>query len=205
MADKQASRHYSGAGGDEWVAGAMRRRQRQPQRFQQGHDDGFMKASSERVKLASGRVSSVIRRRGGAVLPGAFPLGPFIVEESGKLGFRSPANGAGFSFAWRGRRFSATLGDASISLTALVGLVPSSAHGTERREAALAALRALPRALPAGWAMRLTSDHRIQIKAVEGMAWPAHATDLMLPLVRFLLCLGPYLDLMDESHLGPAA
>jgi hypothetical protein len=138
------------------------------------------------------------------LLPGAFPLGPFIVEESGKLTFRTPERGAGFSFIWRGRRFSASLQQSSISLTGILGLVPSSAAGAGRREAALANLRALPRALPPGWALRLTPDHRIHIKANESMEWPAHATDLMLPLVRFLLQLAPYLDLMDESELGPA-
>jgi hypothetical protein len=138
------------------------------------------------------------------VLPGAFPLGPFVVEETGKLTFRAPGDTASFSFIWRGRRFSAALVNGSVALTGVLGLVPSSASGPGRREAALAALRALPRALPTGWALRLTPDHRIQIKALEGMEWPAHATDLMLPLVRFLLRLSPYLDLMDEAELGPA-
>ncbi len=138
------------------------------------------------------------------MLPGAFPLGPFIVEESGKLAFRSPERGAGFSFIWRGRRFSAAMTESVICLTGVLGLVPSSAAGAGRREAALANLRSLPRALPSGWALRLTPDHRIQIKATENMEWPAHATDLIVPLVRFLLRLAPYLDLMDESELGPA-
>ncbi len=143
-------------------------------------------------------------RGGGGLLQGAFPLGPFIVESSGKLTFRSPERGAGFSFIWRGRRFSAALRESSISLTGILGLVPSSAAGARRREAALENLRALPRALPPGWALRLTPDHRVQIKAIEDMEWPAHATELILPLVRFLLRLAPYLDLMDESELGPA-
>ncbi len=138
------------------------------------------------------------------MLPGAFPLGPFIVDESGKLGFRSTETGAKFSFIWRGRRFSAALRDGSIELAGVLGLVPSSAAGGARRGAALAALRTLPRALPPGWALRLTPDHRIQIDAVEKMEWPAHATDLMLPLVRFLLRLAPTLDLLDENELGPA-
>ena len=137
------------------------------------------------------------------MLPGAFPLGPFIVEESGRLSFRSPEHMAGFSFAWRNRRFSALLKEGTVSLTGALGKVPSSAAGPARREAALALLRALPRALPKGWALRLTADHRIQIRATEPMAWPAHATDLMLPLVRFLLRLAPYLDLMDDAELQP--
>jgi hypothetical protein len=138
------------------------------------------------------------------VLPGAFPLGPFIVEESGRLSFRAPDQTAAFSFAWRNRRFSARLLEGTVALTGALGKVPSSAAGPARREAALALLRALPRALPQGWALRLTADHRIQIKATEPMAWPANATDLMLPLVRFLLRLAPYLDLMDEAELQPS-
>ncbi len=138
------------------------------------------------------------------MLPGAFPLGPFIVEGSGRLTFRSPERGAGFSFIWRGRRFSAALTHGTIALTGVLGLVPSSAAGPGKREAALASLRSLPRLMPSGWALRLTPDHRIQIKATEAMEWPAHATDLLLPLVQFLLRLAPYLDLMDESQLGPA-
>ncbi len=140
------------------------------------------------------------------MLPGAFPLGPFMVEESGKLGFRSPETGARFSFIWRGRRFSAVLRHGSIELAGVLGLVPSSASagGSGQRVAALAALRGLPRALPRGWALRLMPDHRIQIEAAERMEWPAHATDLMLPLVLFLLRLAPFLDLLDENELGPA-
>ncbi len=137
------------------------------------------------------------------MLPGAFPLGPFVVEESGKLTFRAPDSVPGFSFIWRGRRFSAALSRGSVSLTGSLGQVPSTANGPAKREAALGVLRSLPRALPTGWALRLTPDHRIQIKAVEPMEWPANATDLILPLVRFLLRLAPYLDFMDEAELGP--
>jgi hypothetical protein len=138
------------------------------------------------------------------LLPGAFPLGPFIVEESGRLSFRSPDQSAGFSFAWRDRRFSALLQEGRVVLTGCLGKVPSTALGPARREAALVLLRALPRLLPRGWALRLTPDHRLQIKAAEPMAWPAHATELIQPLVRFLLRLAPYLDLLDESGLRGA-
>ena len=139
------------------------------------------------------------------MLPGAFPLGPFIVEESGRLGFRAREQSAAFSFAWRNRRFSALLNEGTVSLTGMLGKVPSSAAGSGRRGAALALLRALPRTLPRGWALRLTADHRIVIKATESMAWPAHATDLIQPLVRFLLRLAPYLDLMDEVEPKPGS
>ena len=132
------------------------------------------------------------------MLPGAFPLGPFIVEESGRLTFRAPDHSAGFCFAWRGYRFSAQLKEGTVSLTGGLGKVPSSAAGPSRRQDVLALLRALPRTMPKGWALNLTADHRIQVDATEPMAWPAQATDLMQPLVRFLLRLAPYLDLMEE-------
>ncbi len=138
------------------------------------------------------------------MLPGSFPLGPFIVEESGQLVFRSPDGVAGFSFIWHGRRFSAAMTHGSVSLTGVLGLVPSSANGPARRESALAILRALPRTMPARWALHLTPDHRIQVKVTQALTWPLNATDLMVPLVRFLLRLAPYLDLMDEAELGPA-
>jgi hypothetical protein len=137
------------------------------------------------------------------VLPGAFPLGPFIVEESGRLSFRAPDHSAKFCFAWRGHRFSACLTEGSVALTGNLGKVPSSANGPARRQTALSLLRALPRSLPKGWALLLTPDHRIKIEATEQMAWPAHATDLMQPLVRFLLRLAPYLDIMEEAELSP--
>jgi hypothetical protein len=138
------------------------------------------------------------------MLPGAFPLGPFIVEESGKLTFRTPGNGANFSFHWRGHRFSAVLAQQRVALTGTLGQVPSSATGAGKRQSTLAAIKALPRLLPAGCTLHLTPNHRLQVKASEPMEWPAHATDLMVPLVRFLLTIAPTLDLLDEAGLGPA-
>jgi hypothetical protein len=138
------------------------------------------------------------------VLSGAFPLGPFIVEESGRLSFRAPDHTARFCFAWRGHRFSAELKEGAVVLAGSLGTVPSSANSPARRHTALSLLRALPRSLPKGWALLLTPDHRIKIEATEQIAWPAHATDLMQPLVRFLLRLAPYLDLMEEAEVRPS-
>ncbi len=137
------------------------------------------------------------------MLAGGVPLGPFIVDHGGRLSFRSVETSAGFSFSWRGRRFSALLKQGSVGLTGVLGQVPSSASGAARREAAFAAARALPRYLPTGWALTLTPDHRLQIKAEETMAWPADVTALIVPLVHFLLRMAPYLDLMDDADLGP--
>jgi hypothetical protein len=136
------------------------------------------------------------------MLPDIFPLGPFLVEESGRLLVKEPGSKPGFSFLWRGRRFSVALAERSMAWTAILGKVPSSATGRERREAGLAALRALPQILPSGWTLRLTADHRVQLSAETEMAWPAHVSMLMQPVVRFLLAVGPYLDLIEEAGLS---
>ncbi len=136
------------------------------------------------------------------VLPGVFPLGPFLVEETGKLTFRSPDQSAALSFLWHGRRFSARIVPGSIKMSSVIGHIPSTMRGAHRRQPALTCLRALPPLLPPGWSLRLTPDHRVHIDVAEPMGWPAHATDLMLPLLRFLLQLGPFLDLLDENELG---
>ncbi len=136
------------------------------------------------------------------MLPGVFPLGPFLVEESGKLTFRSPNQEAALSFAWHGRRFSARIVPGRIKFSSVIGHIPSSASGAHRRQSALTCMRALPPLLPPDWSVRLSPDHRVHVDVAETMEWPAHATDLMIPLLRFLLQLGPYLDLLDESELG---
>ena len=138
------------------------------------------------------------------MLSGGFPLGPFMVEEDGRLAFRAGERQAGFSFQWRGRAFAVALNGRRMELSGVLGLVPSSARNRAAREAAFVLLRALPRGLPAGWGLRLMPDHRIRILAEEGLAWPANMSELMQPIVRFLLLAAPYLDLMDETGLAPA-
>jgi hypothetical protein len=138
------------------------------------------------------------------MLPDMFPLGPFLVEASGRLLFRNPEVTSGFSFAWRGRRFAAVLGEGRMGLSGVLGCVPSSAAGVERRAASFAAVRALPRCLPPGWRLLLLPDHRVQVQAEETMDWPANAAAVLQPVVRFLLALAPYLDLLEESGLAVA-
>jgi hypothetical protein len=128
-----------------------------------------------------------------------FPLGPFIVDETGRLALRMPGCRPSFWFMWRDRRFSAVMAAGLVSLSATLGEVPSTLIGAARREDAFAALRALPRDLPRGWRLRLTPEHRIEVAADETMVWPATAASLVQPLIRFLLQLSPYLDLLEEA------
>jgi hypothetical protein len=136
------------------------------------------------------------------MLPDIFPLGPFLVEADGKLSFRREGTSPSFSFIWRERRFSAVLQTGVMRLTGVIGQVPSSAGGKERRDAALAALRMVPRLLPHRWVLRLRPDHRLLLEVEQPMDWPAHISALLQPLVGFLLAIAPYLDLVEEADLG---
>ncbi len=137
------------------------------------------------------------------MLPAAFPLGPFLVEAGGKLNYRAPVTRAAFSFVWRDRRVTARLDGDQISLLANLGRVPSSAvAGGTVRTRVLALVRALPRLLPAGFALRLRADHRVEIFSDSRLDWPATAGELVTPLVAFALALAPYLDVFDEALAG---
>ena len=130
------------------------------------------------------------------------PLGPFLIDETGRLTFRSTAVRSAFSFLWRGRRFSAELHGEVVGITATVARVPSTAATGILRQAAFENLRNLARLLPDGWKVSLSADHHIQIDMEEPMEWPASASALLQPLVRVLLRLAPYLDLLEELGLG---
>ncbi len=136
------------------------------------------------------------------MLSAPLPLGPFLVDETGRLRFRVAGMTPAFTFAWRGRRFGAVLEDGHVTLTSTVAQVPSTSSGTGQREEAFAAVRALPATLPALWNFRLLPDHRVQIETRQPMEWPASAPGLMQPLVDFLLGLAPYLDLLEEIGLA---
>lgn len=139
------------------------------------------------------------------------PLGPFLIDENGRLTFRTTAVRSAFSFLWRGRRFKAELHGDVVDITATVARVPSTAGGPgtngmgNLRQTAFDDLRSLSRVLPEGWKLRLAPDHRIQIDMEEPMEWPASASALLQPLVRVLLRLAPYLDLLEEIGLGMEA
>ncbi len=130
------------------------------------------------------------------------PLGPFLVEEGGRLTFRIKDTQPGFSFQWRNRRFAVRLADRKLYFAAPVGRVPSTSAGATRRDGALALLACLRQSLPSGWVMRLLPDHRIQIETEQILEWPATVAALMTPIIALVLCAAPVLDLIDENGLA---
>jgi hypothetical protein len=130
------------------------------------------------------------------------PLGPFLVEDGGRLVFRFPGAQPGFTFQWRQRRFAVRLRDMEMHMIVPIGRVPSTSAGLGRRDTALALFAQLVRALPQGWSVRLTADHRIQLETRESMAWPSTVAALISPIIALLLRAAPLLDLMDEHGLA---
>lgn len=153
-------------------------------------------------------------------LDAPFTLGPFTVDADGRLAPGTPDRFPAFRVAWRGHVVQACLTTAgpaggTLALQAMLGRVPSTGRaggaGTPPREAAFAALRALPGTLPPGWTLGLLPDHRIVAEARIQIGLPASAEDLVAELTLFLLRLAPYFDLLAEGvgvelvGNGPAA
>ena len=147
-------------------------------------------------------------------------LGPFSIDDAGRIAPRAGADMPQFLFYWRDRRVSAQLldqvGSGQLILSACLGRVPSSADtggamgvatgAAERRTASFGNLRDFLDVLPGEWRVRLTPDHRVRLDTEMALAWPASAVELMAELTRFLLALAPYLDLLDEVDvLEPVA
>ena len=136
-------------------------------------------------------------------LDAPFQLGPFSVNEDGRLSLASAEATPRFSIAWRGCRVEATLAVTpalelgELSLCATVGRVPSTAaDAAGQRAAVFAALRSLPATLPAGWHADLTADHRVAVLSATRVEMPTTVEHLLSDITLFLLALGPYLDLL---------
>jgi hypothetical protein len=136
-----------------------------------------------------------------------FTLGPFVVAPDGRLTHVSSALPATFSFRWRGRLLRAVMqaGD-TLTLRAVLGRVPSTASDqvTGRRQS-FGLLRALGASTPEGWRVALLPDHRAVLEATMDLPHPVTATGLLTVITGFLLRLGPYLDLVDESGMPAQA
>jgi hypothetical protein len=130
------------------------------------------------------------------------PLGPFIIEPGGRLQLRGADTRPAFWFMWKGLRVDAKLGAGGVTLSMLIGRIPSTIKQPAVREPAFALLRALPGTLPEGWTMRLTPEHTIRVQAFDTVALPATISGLVEPLVRFLLRVSPYLELIEQAGLG---
>ena len=130
------------------------------------------------------------------------PLGPFLVEDGGRLTFRNHGAEPSFYFQWRGRRFAVRLCGQTLRFTAPIGRIPSTSAGAARRDGALGLLAALRKALPKGWVMQLLPDHRIQLETEQAIEWPATVAALLTPIIALILCAAPVLDVIDEGGLG---
>jgi hypothetical protein len=148
-----------------------------------------------------------------------FRLGPFSVDEVGRLSPAGQDDIPAFRLRWRDRvvyvRMAHGPADGSapgsLALQTIMGRVPSTAqrraarHGTAMRQQAFTMLRGLPAALPSRWRMRLLADHRIGLEAELKLDMPTSAAALVTELSLFLLELSPYLDLLDEAGMAAPA
>ena len=133
-----------------------------------------------------------------------FRLGPFEVDEAGRLQAHSPDRLPVFQVAWRERTIHVCLDggpdDGRLALHAILGRIPSSAASDAAgRTEAFTLLRTLAGAVPAGWSVQLLADHRIDLRAERHLAMPATVTDLVAEVALFLLALAPYLDLIADD------
>ena len=141
-----------------------------------------------------------------------FMLGPFLVDAQGRLAPRDPEALPAFLVRWRGRLIRARLRPSQsdlgrLLLRSVLGRVPSTADGADPalRPNSFAALRCLPRNLPAGWCLSLLPDHSVVLEAGADLPLPITASGLVAKLTSFLLRLGPYLDLLEELGVFDAS
>ena len=135
------------------------------------------------------------------MLASSVPLGPFLVDGAGRLAFRHSDTTRGFGFLWRANRCRVRLGGGTLSFTAVIGRLPSTAGGGGQREAALGVLRAVGKVLPAGWRLRLLADHRVQVEVEQALNWPTSMAALLTPVVRLVFCVAPLMELMREAGM----
>jgi hypothetical protein len=139
----------------------------------------------------------------------AFKLGPFMVDCEGRLSPCEAEKIPAFLFRWRDRIVRARLAQASpkdgrLALLSTLGRVPSTASVSDEayRPRSFTALRWLSRSVPSGWRVLLLADHRVWLETETRIALPITAAALITEIARFLLALGPYLDVLDEEGLA---
>jgi hypothetical protein len=128
--------------------------------------------------------------------------GPFSIAPDGALSLRDSGRAPLMRFRWKGHACEARLEADGLRFRALAGRIPSTAEPGADRTRTFAAVAALPAALPRGWRLRLTADHRLRVEADGPVASSAPA--LLGALVRFALALDPYLDAVEAVGAGTA-
>jgi hypothetical protein len=141
---------------------------------------------------------------------GSFKLGPFSVDQEGRLSPLRQDVSPGFCVRWRGRIVHARLvqsdaSDGHLFVQASLGRIPSTASDPAVRAACFTMLRTLLSALPKDWSVRLLPDHQPQLDVETVVILPITVTNLVTELTSFLLHLSPYLDLMDQAGVGLVA
>jgi hypothetical protein len=124
-------------------------------------------------------------------------LGPFAIAPDGSLTPRAPGVRPALRFAWRGRRCEAEMLEDGLRLRARTGRIPSSAERGRSRRHAFAAATALPPELPAGWTLRLTPDHHLEMEAEAPLS--GTAVELVSEMVRFGFALDPWIDRLEAG------
>jgi hypothetical protein len=138
-----------------------------------------------------------------------FPLGPFLVDPSGRLSPTGEGVFPAFRLLWRDQAVQVAmarrLGDVgTLVLDLPAGRVGSTAgdapaRSQQRREVVFAALRAVASLMPPGWRLALGADHGVRLLAEVPLAMPASATDLISQVTLSLLAASPYLDVLAEA------
>jgi hypothetical protein len=137
-----------------------------------------------------------------------FKLGPFSVDAEGRLSPCEPVAAPAFLFRWHDRVIRARLDRSDVATGRLIlqvtlARVRSSAStpDTTLRPRSFALLRWLEKDVPPAWRVLLLADHRVWLETNIRIGLPITAVDLITEIARFVLVLGPYLDLMDEIGL----
>lgn len=143
-------------------------------------------------------------------------LGPFLVDDQGRLLPQTPDVVPALTLEWRNLTVAVRLTasrtdppeDGRLAMSAIVGRVPSTAETAEdggaRRQHVLATVAALTPLLGPGWQVGLTPDHRIGVAAAQEIALPTTAHALVTELTCLLLALAPYLDALAEPGFAEA-
>ena len=137
-----------------------------------------------------------------------FKLGPFTVDQTGRLSPLAPDVPPVFLFRWHDRLVRARLAqqpEPSEGLALLaeiaLGRVPSTAgiYDETVRPRSFALVRWLGRVVPTGWHLYLSPDHRIWLEVETPIGTPITAAALLTRVTCLALKLGPFLDLLDET------
>ena len=140
-------------------------------------------------------------------------LGPFTVDDHGRLIPTTDGRFPAFNLRWRGHGVDVAMermqGDRGILAIALrAGMVGSTAddapeRSQPRRDEAFATVRGLASLLPQAWQMELSADHGVRLLAHVALDMPASATALLTDVTLVLLTAAPYLDVLAEAGVAP--